>query len=448
MISNKKILIVGGGFRGIAIANKLLNHKNEITLIEKAPFLGGVLFSEKWNNFYIDKGIHVFENVNDEYTKFILKILKNNYYKINIKYGSKINNNISNKVAVPDLTTLKLKEKRKIYNELLNTPFNKKKVKNLYDYFIYNYGKTASKYFIDGATKYFATDIKKLHHDTVINSPFNRGRFFDDDLTRFLKKFKEFDNKIALPLYNEPLKWVKKIKDNSFRFFYPKNKGLREFCDRAETYLKNKKINIKKGISINSIKKKNKKFICTFEDNSTDYFDIIFWTTSPINLYNNIFKNKLIKNTGIHNVPMVVYYFVVKIKNLNDFTFIQDFRKKTLIFRGATTGLLGKQIKNGETYIDIEIPTKINSKIWNNPSKYYNKIWKEALDLGLVKGKLPSKKKFLKTPVSFRAIDNKYYELTKKVSNKIKKYSKNIILLDQKNAPLIKIMDDIKNLKI
>ena len=71
--------------------------------------------------------------------------------------------------------------------------------------------------------------------------------------------------------------------------------------------------------------------ICTFEDNSTDYFDIIFWTTSPINLYNNIFKNKLIKNTGIHNVPMVVYYFVVKIKNLNDFTFIQDFRKKTLI---------------------------------------------------------------------------------------------------------------------
>ena len=70
------------------------------------------------------------------------------------------------------------------------------------------------------------------------------------------------------------------------------------------------------------------------------------------------------------------------------------------------------------------------------------------LNLGLVKGKLPLKKKFLKTPVSFRAIENDYYKITKKVSDKIKNYSKNIILLDQKNAPLIKIMDDIKDLKI
>ena len=32
-----------------------------------------------------------------------------------------------------------------------------------------------------------ATDIKNLHPETVVNTPFNRGRFFNDKLTIFLK---------------------------------------------------------------------------------------------------------------------------------------------------------------------------------------------------------------------------------------------------------------------
>ena len=444
----KKILVVGGGFRGIAITDKLIKKNFKITLIEKSPFLGGVLFSEKWNGFYIDKGIHVFENVNNDYTKFILRILKNKFYKIKLKYGSKINNIVSDKVAVPDFTTLNKSEQQKISNELLENLLVNKKINNLKEYFIHNYGKTAGKYFITGAKKYFATDIKNLHPDTFVNTPFNRGRFFNDKLTIFLKNYTELDNKIALPLYDKPLKWFKNIKDNSFRFFYPKKRGLREFCDKAELYLKYNKVNVKKQISIVDIKKKKNKFICIFDDDSYDSFDKIFWTISPVNLHNIIYKNKKVNKTGIHHVPMVVYYFIVKLKNINKFTFIQDFTKKSYLFRGAVTGLLGNQIKNGETYIDIEVPTKIESKIWKNPSLYYNRIWKEAVNLGLVKGKIPIKRKFLKTPASFRAIEKGYYKITDKINRSVTNYSKNIILLDQKNAPLIKIMDDIKQLNI
>ena len=66
----KKILVVGGGFRGILTANQL-KENNSIDLIEKSSYIGGVLFSEKWNGFYLDKGVHIFDNTSNEDTKLI-----------------------------------------------------------------------------------------------------------------------------------------------------------------------------------------------------------------------------------------------------------------------------------------------------------------------------------------------------------------------------------------
>ena len=51
----KKILVVGGGFRGIVVADKL-RKSNNVDLVEKLPYNGGIVYSEKWNGFYLDKG--------------------------------------------------------------------------------------------------------------------------------------------------------------------------------------------------------------------------------------------------------------------------------------------------------------------------------------------------------------------------------------------------------
>ena len=75
-MNNKKILVVGGGLRGIIISDRL-SKNYKVDLIEKLPHIGGILFSENWNGFYLDKGIHMFDNVNDEDTKLFQKILKN-----------------------------------------------------------------------------------------------------------------------------------------------------------------------------------------------------------------------------------------------------------------------------------------------------------------------------------------------------------------------------------
>ena len=49
---------------------------------------------------------------------------------------------------------------------------------------------------------------------------------------------------------------------------------------------------------------------------------------------------------------MIIFYFVVDLKNINDFTYIQDFTTDTIALRGAVTGLLGKQVINNKTYIN------------------------------------------------------------------------------------------------
>ena len=130
-MNKKKILVVGGGFRGIAVADKL-RKSNKVDLIEKLPYLGGILYSEKWNGFYLDKGIHIFDNTNDSNTKLIQKILKNKYLKISVKYGSRITNQTSDVVAIPDFTTLNDDLQIKIslsYCRLSNIQNNKTTVK-------------------------------------------------------------------------------------------------------------------------------------------------------------------------------------------------------------------------------------------------------------------------------------------------------------------------------
>ena len=66
-------------------------------------------------------------------------------------------------------------------------------------------------------------------------------------------------------------------------------------------------------------------------------------------------------NPGTYNdMPATAGWHMM---NINDFTYVQDFTKDTIAFLGAVTGMVGKQIINNKTYIDVEIPTKINSFI-------------------------------------------------------------------------------------
>ena len=68
--------------------------------------------------------------------------------------------------------------------------------------------------------------------------------------------------------------------------------------------------------------------------------------------------------------------------------------------------------------------------------------------MGLVKGKMPKTKKFVKTPFSFRAAKKNFSKSNQNLENKIKKFSNKIILVDQENAQLSKILQSLNKTKI
>ena len=68
--------------------------------------------------------------------------------------------------------------------------------------------------------------------------------------------------------------------------------------------------------------------------------------------------------------------------------------------------------------------------------------------MGLVKGKMPKIKKFVKAPVSFRALRKNYKAKNNQIERRITNFSNKIILMEQENAQLFKILQSLKNKKI
>lgn len=69
----EKVLVLGGGLSGLSATLRLLEHKLQVTLIEKRPFLGGRAFSfqDRATNVEIDNGQHIFMGCCTYYIDFL-----------------------------------------------------------------------------------------------------------------------------------------------------------------------------------------------------------------------------------------------------------------------------------------------------------------------------------------------------------------------------------------
>ena len=135
-----------------------------------------------------------------------------------------------------------------------------------------------------------------------------------------------------------------------------------------------------------------------------------------------------------HPISVIFYVLVTKKKNINNFTYLQNFDLNSLSYRIAAGGVYGNQIDSkGNTFITVECPTKINSKIWKNPDESVNKIWSECKKLKLIKNKsILEKYHVTKIPITLkmpligfssyrekivRLVNQKYKDLIFDVSN-------------------------------
>ena len=442
----KRIGIIGSGFGGFCAAVNFLNHKNyKVTIIDKSKIFGGVMYSPKIDNFYVDNGTHHFDCIPNNLAKIINKVMKNKVKKIEYKALSIYNNKITKRYSYPSLTSLPKKTKDKIHKELidLNKKYLKKtpKFSSMYDYFNRGYGKTAGKIFSKLFKDLYGVSSKNIEPSIRRSSCLGRLKFLNDKEMMFLKKnYKYLESTLAARFNTEG---KGKIPTN----IYPDNqKGLRGWCDNSKNFLQNKGVSIKNGIDIKKISENKNQVI--LETNEGDMiFNKVIWCNSNLEQISKFCKFKF--KDYSYGVPLVYFTYILKHKDLiKNFSYLHNFDSNRIFFRVHNAGFnTGQKDNNGNSFITVECFSSLNSKIWKNPENFKAQIWKDMKRLNLINKKSKLINVYIKKiNSSLRLPKIGYLNYEKKLVKKFNKKFKNIMLEQNRSFFRKEIYDNYSSL--
>lgn len=438
-------VIIGGGFKGIITAVILLEYNQNVTLIESGKSLGGHLKGIKWQGYNLDLGCQLFDNSDSEITAYLLKILGNNVHPVNVTYGGITDKNWSPNYTVPDLTHESSLEKIMLSElEALNK-IEDQEIKSLKEYLTARFGGTAGQKLCDAAEK-------KLHYNPALLGAeaskvlfFERVKMFNDIVSNRLKKNIFYDERLAVYSAKEPMKYYSKAKSKfSYRNFYPREGGMSSFCELATSYLLDNGAKLILSDNVDSVS--NNTLIT--ENGLELKFDKLVWSADINYLEKLLLKTERL-NKYLYALPMVLVYFEISIRDIGPYTYVHDHSTGSYIFRASTGGVYSQQTDNGKTYICCEIPTSLESNLWDDPGKYVTEIWKEACMLKICKGSLPESFYILKAPKTFNlpliGFDSEYSKVKYELNNKMP----NLFFIDPLETSLMNITTTIlKEIKI
>lgn len=73
-MKQRHAIVLGAGFRGLAVAHRLLDLGFSVTVLERGPSAGGVMNGLEWDGFKLDLGCHLFDNMDREMTEFVFSM--------------------------------------------------------------------------------------------------------------------------------------------------------------------------------------------------------------------------------------------------------------------------------------------------------------------------------------------------------------------------------------
>ena len=373
---NKKIIIIGSGFRAMMTAYYCLKMTKDVKIITNNNNLHGVMSPIQWLGGNFDKGYHFFDGFN-EANKMILEefVGKENLHDFGYGAATFTNKKVYENHGIPYwphkgiLFTLNCLIK---YILIAFRRENKdiKSYKDLLKTLPKNIGEILEKACIRNTNLY----PDQLSHIVNRYSHFlcYRQTILPDFLSNILKKINFFDKRIASRRKSLNLDQIS---------LYPKGKCIGYAAKIMEEKLKKLglKVLISKKNNITNYQE-NLMVSCDTEDVSADF---IFITTELDDAL-NLFKEKVTTKNNNHYVSQVLYYFATN-KIYSKYQYIHGNDVDIYTNRATNFSLYGEKTKNNENVISSEVPTKIGSELWNNPEKFKDTIWKELENMGMVK---------------------------------------------------------------
>lgn len=387
-------LVVGGGLAGMAAAAMLARQGQRVSLVEKAPRLGGIHASKSWNGFTLDFGCHLFGNEDDATTGFLLELMRFEALPVTPSIASFINGKRTDGIEYPNLADHGAELAARALLELVEAAadpnlagFLAQPNLDLASRLERRFGPTATKLLSAALHKMAPVDLASLDARAEAALPARRLALLSPQAAALLKRLPQLDEVLLQPTPQDPLLFHR-ARASRFpaRAFYPASGGMGGFTARVEALLHHVGVELRTGLGVAGIRQETDGVAVTFDDGAAARFDQIVWTAGA-DLATKAGGLESPLGAGLHTVPMVLFYFDIDAAQVGPFDWINDFDGNHLHYRASVPSRYGQGLAPpGRAYVCVEVPTQTDSRLFREPRTYAPHIWDEICITGAVHG--------------------------------------------------------------
>lgn len=403
-------LVVGGGLAGLAGAMMLARRGHRVSLVEKAPRLGGINASKSWNGFTLDFGCHLFGNEDDATTQFLLEMMRFEALPVTPSIASFLNGRRTDGIEYPNLADhgpelagralLELVEAASDPNvpALLAQPGL-----DLAARLQRRFGPTGFRLLEAALKKMAPVDLATLDARAEAALPARRIALLSPQAAALLKRLPQLDEVLLQPTPQDPLLFHR-ARAGRFpaRAFYPASGGMGGFTARVETLLVNTGVEIRTGLGIAGIKQGASGMKVAFDDGAQSTFDQVLWTAGA-DLAVKAGGAEEPLGAGLDAVPMVLFYFDIDEQQVGPFDWMNDFDGNHLHYRASIPSRYGQGLAPpGRAYVCVEVPTQTDTRLFREPRTYAPHVWDEICITGMVHGGRYREAMTLAVPASYK----------------------------------------------
>ncbi len=377
----KNCIVAGGGFKGIMSAYLLAKAGHRVTLVEKAPFLGGIMHSREWNGFFIDNGVHVFDSVQKEVGDIVTDVMDGDVVPVSFNSASVYGDQVTHGFSLPDFSGISRQMQEKILFEVVERSAvgAADSHDNLHDRLTDFYGPTAAELMGSSLKHIYDIGPENLSPEALRQTSFHRLRFLPDAMALILKANPQLDDRLAAKRAS-----LGKIDD--FVSLYPGKRGMRGFCEKVLIKLQEMGIDIRLKDSLSDIQLTETGVQAKLKDDETITADHLIWASELPGLAEAWLGEDQISQ-HVYRTPMLLYAFQTHVDRIYDCTYFQHFTPGAYAYRSAAAGRYSHQIReDGSTFITCECPASIDSERWENAEANAPAVWQECIDIGLISG--------------------------------------------------------------
>lgn len=384
---NTDSIVLGGGMTGIVAAYLLAKEGRKVSLIEPRAEIGGVNTGRLWRGFSLDFGCHLFGNESDTSSQVLLDLMGGEVVPVDVRFASFLGGIRTDGFELPNLDSLGADVRSRILYELIEAaaPGTEKTSENLEEFLTNRYGQTACSVLNRCLHKALRVSARALAPEAIAATTFRRIRIGSDKMADLLKQIPTLDERIARGSAEDPMRYYRnQVRLYPHRSFYPATGGMLGFAQRARRRLEELGVDIVTGSEVTALELGEQISVRSAEQ--VFQAEQAVWTLGLGRLEPLLGGANRIAEAS-YTVPMVLYYFDIAREQERGMSYVNSFDESELVFRASVPGSYGPgTCPEGRSYVCCEVPTSLDDPVWNDPDAHRERVWDEAVRLGVAQG--------------------------------------------------------------